>query len=150
MRDKIALEDHISSDAMNALWDSAGEAARETNDYIHRTFVESHPARFAFFATAALQDPEAASIELRRCVSELGAKGALVNGYTNIGHSTTARNLDEPENEPFWATVAELEVPVYVHPVSRCPRSFASTRGTHRSSARRGPSVTRHRRTRSG
>ena len=134
MRDKLALEEHISSDAMNALWDSAGEAARngqeymewveqrlldvpkrlndmdecgiattilsmtspgvqgivdvelairaarETNDYIHRTFVESHPARFAFFATAALQDPEAASIELRRCVSELGANGALVNG----------------------------------------------------------------------
>ena len=29
MRDKLALEEHISSDAMNALWDSAGEAARD-------------------------------------------------------------------------------------------------------------------------
>ena len=28
MRDKIALEEHISTEAMNALWDDAGEASR--------------------------------------------------------------------------------------------------------------------------
>jgi hypothetical protein len=28
MNDKIALEEHISSEAMNALWDDAGEASR--------------------------------------------------------------------------------------------------------------------------
>jgi gamma-resorcylate decarboxylase len=175
MRDKIALEEHVSSDAMNALWDAEGEAcrngkeymdwveerlldvpkrlkdmdecgiattilsmtspgvqgivdvglasssARQANDHIHETFVKPHPDRFAFFACVALQDPHAASAELRRSVSELGAKGVLVNGYTNIGDSQTARYLDEPENEPFWSTVAELEVPVYLHPREPLP-----------------------------
>jgi hypothetical protein len=27
MRDKIALEEHVSTEAMNALWDDAGAAA---------------------------------------------------------------------------------------------------------------------------
>jgi gamma-resorcylate decarboxylase len=175
MRDKIALEEHISTNAMNAQWDSAGEAARngkeymgwvearllsvadrltdmdecgiaftilsmtspgvqgvtnvdaatelaqETNDHLAETYVKAHPDRFAFFATVALQDPQAAATELRRSVTELGAKGALVNGYTNIGDTETARYLDEPENEPFWEEVAELEVPVYLHPREPLP-----------------------------
>ena len=175
MRDKIALEEHISSDAMNALWDASGEAsrngkeymgwvedrlvdvqnrlndmdecgiattilsmtspgvqgivdvdqaiasARHTNDHIHARFVQAHPDRFAFFACVAMQDPEAAATELRRAVSELGAKGALINGYTHVGDNQTARYLDEPENEPFWATVAELGVPVYLHPREPLP-----------------------------
>jgi gamma-resorcylate decarboxylase len=175
MNDKIALEEHISTDAMNALWDDVGEASRngkeymdwvedrlldvpkrlkdmdeygisttilsmtspgvqgivdvvlalssaqQTNDHLYETFVRPHPDRFAFFACVALQDPEAASTELRRAVSELGAKGALVNGYTNIGDTHTARYLDEPENEPFWATVADLGVPVYLHPREPLP-----------------------------
>ena len=170
MRHKIAVEEHISTDAMNELRDAAGvvsgsgkeyidwveerlldvpkrlrdmddcgiatailsltspgvqgivdvdlaiSSAQETNDYIHETFVRPYPDRFAFFASVALQDPEAASEELHRSVSELGAKGALIHGYTNIGDNQTARYLDEPENEPFWTTVAELDVPVYLHP----------------------------------
>jgi len=175
MRDKIALEEHVSTGAMNSLWDDAGEAsrngkeymnwveqrlldvpkrikdmddcgiattilsmtspgvqgitdvqlavssARQTNDYIHETFVKPHPARFAFFACVAMQDPEAAAGELRRSITELGAKGALVNGYTNIGDSQTARYLDEPDNEPFWSVAAELGAPVYLHPREPLP-----------------------------
>ncbi|MGO9921291.1 MAG: amidohydrolase family protein, partial [Isosphaeraceae bacterium] len=96
-------------------------SAQETNDCIHKTFVRPHPDRFAFFASVALQDPETASDELHRSVSELGAKGALIHGYTNIGDNQTGRYLDEPENEPFWATVAELAVPVYLHPREPLP-----------------------------
>jgi gamma-resorcylate decarboxylase len=175
MNQKIALEEHVSTEAMNALWDDAGEAsrngkkymawveerlldvpkriqdmdecgisatilsmtspgvqgivepevavssARETNDNIHRRFVEPYPERFAFFACVPLQDPNAAANELQRGVSELGAKGALINGYTSIGGKETARYLDEPENEPFWATVSDLEVPVYLHPREPLP-----------------------------
>jgi gamma-resorcylate decarboxylase len=175
MRDKIALEEHVSTEAMNALWDDGGEAsrngkdymdwveerlldiprrlkdmdecgiamavlsmtspgvqgiadadtavssARDTNDSIYRAFVEPYPERFAFFACVPLQDPHAAAAELQRSVSELGAKGALVNGYTNVGGKDAARYLDEPENEPFWAKVAELGVPVYLHPREPLP-----------------------------
>ena len=34
MRDKIALEEHISTEAMNALWDDAGEASRNGKNYM--------------------------------------------------------------------------------------------------------------------
>ena len=52
---------------------------------------------------------------------ELGAKGALVNGYTNTAGNAMARYLDEPENAPFWEKVAELGVPVYLHPREPLP-----------------------------
>jgi hypothetical protein len=34
MRDKIALEEHVSTEAMNALWDDGGEASRNGKDYM--------------------------------------------------------------------------------------------------------------------
>jgi 2,3-dihydroxybenzoate decarboxylase len=34
MKNKIALEEHVSSDAMNALWDDAGEASRNGKEYM--------------------------------------------------------------------------------------------------------------------
>jgi 2,3-dihydroxybenzoate decarboxylase len=34
MRDKIALEEHVSTGAMNPLWDDAGEASRNGKDYM--------------------------------------------------------------------------------------------------------------------
>lgn len=34
MRDKIALEEHVSTEAMNALWDDAGEASRNGKGYM--------------------------------------------------------------------------------------------------------------------
>jgi gamma-resorcylate decarboxylase len=68
-----------------------------------------------------LQDPDAAAEELQRSVSVLGAKGALVNAYTNVGGTDAARYLDEPENDPFWAKAAELGVPVYLHPREPLP-----------------------------
>ncbi|MFJ5901285.1 amidohydrolase family protein [Streptomyces sp. NPDC093064] len=101
--------------------DRATEVARETNDTIRRSFVDAHPSRLAFFASVALQDPEAAAEELERAVRDLGAKGALINGYTNIGDADTARYLDEPANLPFWDKVAQLGVPVYLHPREPLP-----------------------------
>lgn len=97
------------------------DLARETNETVKRDFVDSYPGRLEFFAAVALQDPGAAARELERAVRELGAKGALVNGYTNVGDQDTARYLDDPENDPFWAKVAELDVPVYLHPREPLP-----------------------------
>jgi 2,3-dihydroxybenzoate decarboxylase len=101
--------------------DVAVSSAKATNEAIHGTFVEPHPDRFACFACVALQDPEAAADELERAVVELRAKGALVNGYTNTAGHEMARYLDEPEIALFWEKVAELGVPVYLHPREPLP-----------------------------
>ena len=47
--------------------------------------VRKRPARFAAFAALPMQDPEAATAELTRCVKELGFVGALVNGFSQAG-----------------------------------------------------------------
>ncbi|MFV1478569.1 amidohydrolase family protein [Serratia marcescens] len=52
--------------------------ARIANNYL-ADVVPEYPGRFKGFAALPLQDPEAAVLELRRCVSELGFCGALVN-----------------------------------------------------------------------
>ena len=101
--------------------DIAVSSAKTTNEAIHGTFVEPHRDRFTFFACVALQDPNAAADELERAVVELGAKGALVNGYTNTPGNEMARYLDEPEIALFWEKVAELGVPVYLHPREPLP-----------------------------
>jgi gamma-resorcylate decarboxylase len=62
-----------------------------------------------------MQDPAAAAVETERCVKELGFVGVLVNGYSNIGSATDVQYLDEPQCEPFWAKLQELDVPLYLH-----------------------------------
>ncbi|MBV8105753.1 MAG: amidohydrolase [Hyphomicrobiales bacterium] len=89
--------------------------ARDANDYA-AAFIKAHPDRLSAFAAVALQDPAAAADELERAVVELGFKGALVNGYSNVGSDERVQYLDEPPAREFWARVAKLSVPVYLHP----------------------------------
>jgi gamma-resorcylate decarboxylase len=98
--------------------DTAIDFARRSNDHIHQKYVEAYPDRFGFFCSVPLQKPKEAAKELERCVTQLGAKGVLVNGFTNMSTSDVnlVRYLDEPETEPFWAMLAKLDVPVYIHP----------------------------------
>jgi len=74
-------------------------------------------ARFAGFAAVVLQDVRAAGDELERAVSQLGFKGAMINGYSNIGDMDTAQYLDKPPVWDFWARVEALDVSVYLHRV---------------------------------
>jgi aminocarboxymuconate-semialdehyde decarboxylase len=70
-----------------------------------------HPDRFpGFIATPPMNDPEAAAAEARRAITELGAVGTQI--FTNVN----GKPLDHPEFEPFFATVAELGRPVWLHP----------------------------------
>jgi 2,3-dihydroxybenzoate decarboxylase len=95
--------------------DVASQHAKQANEFLSEVMAR-HPDRYAGFAAVALQDPEAAATELERCVKQLGFKGALINGYSNIHDANTIEYSDEPKNEVFWAKVAELNVPVYLHP----------------------------------
>jgi 2,3-dihydroxybenzoate decarboxylase len=87
----------------------AAADARAANDFL-ATVISEHPGRFQGLAAIALQDPGGASAELRRAVEELGLCGALVNDHT-LGHY-----LDEPQYAPFWETLQDLGVPLYIHP----------------------------------
>src|ERR1700739_1646954 len=61
----------------------AGEIARRANDYLAEQ-VQKRPDRFQGLAALAMQDPELATRELERCVKELGFRGALVNGFSQL------------------------------------------------------------------
>lgn len=90
------------------------------NDSLAR-LVSSHPDRFIGFAALPMQDPQQASVELRRSVTELGFNGALVNGYTSVGDPDAATYYDQPEFEPLWEALEELDVPLYLHPRNPIP-----------------------------
>ena len=87
----------------------ASAMARCANDSLYSA-IEQQPRRFRGFAALNLQDIDAACAELKRCVSELGFVGALVNG------STKGEYLDNPRVDPLWSTLEQLDVPLYLHP----------------------------------
>ncbi len=83
--------------------------ASQSNEFLAKQ-ISLNPDRYRGFACLALQEPRDAAKELRRCVDEYKFVGALINGHTNGIY------LDDKRNWPFWQTVAELDVPVYLHP----------------------------------
>lgn len=89
----------------------ATKEAVAVNDFLAGVIAE-HPTRFEGFAALPLQNPAAAAAELRRCVEQLGLRGALVNAHTH------GRYLDHPELRVVWATAEELGVPLYLHPAN--------------------------------
>ena len=90
---------------------AARDLARAANDQL-AAIVARQPDRFQAFATLPTPDPAAAAIELERCVSELGFRGAL------LCPRTRDRSLDQPEFFPILEKAAELRVPLYLHPQS--------------------------------
>ena len=113
----------LTSPGIQSITDTelAVKVARDTNDLVKRNFVDRRSDRLSMFACLPTQDGAAAAAELRRAVGELGAVGALINGYTNVTDADTARYLDDDEYEPMWAAVEELGVPVYLHPREPLP-----------------------------
>jgi 2,3-dihydroxybenzoate decarboxylase len=100
------------------MWDAkeAHALAVEVNDYIAGA-IKAHPTRLGALATLSMHDPKQASEELRRCVTQLGFKGALVNDTQRAG--TDGDDMifyDNEEWDVFWSTLTELDVPFYLHP----------------------------------
>ncbi len=88
--------------------DIAVADARAAGDFL-ADIIKEHPERFAGLAAIPMQDPSKAAAELRRAI-DIGLHGALVNDHT-LGHY-----LDEPQYAPFWETLQDLDVPLYIHP----------------------------------
>ena len=90
--------------------------ATEVNDHVFEQ-IKPHPTRLGALATLSMHDPEQAGKELRRCVKELGFKGALVNDTQRAGvDGEDMVFYDQPEWDSFWSVVTELDVPFYLHP----------------------------------
>ena len=112
----------LNSPAIQAIPDPvvAAQTARIANDVLAAA-IDDHPGRFSGFAALPMQDPNAAIDELTRCVRELAFKGALVNGFSEVGAPGQVVYYDAPEYLPFWATVEKLGVPFYLHPRDPLP-----------------------------
>ncbi len=100
----------------------AVDNARFANDYLANV-VDRHPQRFRGFAALPLQDPDAAVVELERCVRDLDFVGAFVNDHTHGVY------LDDPRYEDFWSALEELDIPLYLHPGSLPVDSWAVISG---------------------
>ena len=89
--------------------------SKKANDKMAEA-VAKYPNRYGAFAALPMQDPDSASMELTRCIKDLGFYGALVNSFTQKNIEKSAIYYDIPEYRSFWATVSELNVPFYLHP----------------------------------
>jgi gamma-resorcylate decarboxylase len=94
--------------------------SRRANDFLAEQ-VAKRPERFQGLAALPMQDPDRAARELERCVSELGFKGALVNGFSEIAGTEGPVYYDLPRYWDFWAAVESLDVPFYLHPRNPLP-----------------------------
>ncbi|MCA6111198.1 amidohydrolase family protein [Bradyrhizobium cenepequi] len=112
----------LNAPAIQAIPDSAlaYDIARRANDFLAEQ-VGRRPTRFQALAALPMQDPELAATELTRCINELGFKGGLVNGFSQVGDAETMVYYDLPHYWPFWAVVERLDAPFYLHPRNPLP-----------------------------
>ena len=88
---------------------AARELAAALNESIANR-VREHPTRFLGLATVPLQDIDASIVEAKRAIQELGLHGF------QLGSNVGGKNLNHPDYFPFFKTVAELDVPLFIHP----------------------------------
>ena len=89
----------------------AAAFARIQNEQLAK-LVKARPDRFLAIATLPMQAPKLAADELRHAVRTLGLRGA------QIGSNVAGKNLDDPALEPVWATAAELDAFILLHPIN--------------------------------
>jgi uncharacterized protein len=87
------------------------DLAREANDLL-ADVCRRHPDRFpGFVAALPLNNIEASVAEARRAITQLGARG--VQMFTNVNGVP----LSVPSLRPIFATMAEFDLPVWIHPI---------------------------------
>ena len=81
---------------------------RRHNDEL-AALVAQHPTRLAALASLPMQSPGAAREELQRAVQELNMLGACIGAELPLA-------LDSEQLDEFYATVCDLDVPLFIHP----------------------------------
>lgn len=103
----------------------APELAQLANDEM-AILVDKYPDRFlGFVASMPMNAPDAIVPEIERAVNQLGATGIQI--FTNV----MGKPLDLPEFQPMFDKMAELDLPVWVHPARTA--AFADYPGESRS-----------------
>jgi aminocarboxymuconate-semialdehyde decarboxylase len=87
----------------------AAEAARVFNDSLAGA-IASDKTRFGGWALLPMQDPQAAALELRRCVRDHG----FVGGH--IASNVRGVYLHDERFAPIFQAAVDLNVPLFVHP----------------------------------
>ena len=109
----------MAAPPIESLGDSkqTAELAQIANDGLAELVVK-HPDRFpGFVAALPMNDTEASVREIERAVMKLGATGVQI--YSNVN----GKPLDDPEFLPIFEKMAELNLPMWLHPTR--PASFA-------------------------
>lgn len=83
--------------------------ARLANDRLGE-ITRAHPSRLSALAVVSFEDVDAAAVELRRAVTELGLKGLILNDHIRGSF------IDAPRFAPLLSVLEELDVPLYLHP----------------------------------
>ena len=90
--------------------DKTPAIARFANDGMAE-LTRKHPKRFpTFIASLAMNNPDEATKEAIRAVTELGAGGVQI--FTNV----TGEPLDEPKYQPFFDEMAKRDIGIWMHP----------------------------------
>ena len=116
--------------------------AFEANNLL-ASLVSNNTRRFGAFAALPMHNASTAAGELRRTINDLGFLGGMIYDYqqgpdncewstiprrTFNAHCLTLRTAtlfyDGPGYDVFWETVAELDVPIYLHPRVNIPAIF--------------------------
>jgi aminocarboxymuconate-semialdehyde decarboxylase len=87
----------------------AAELASAQNEFFAR-ITHEHPTRFAALGAVALQNPDRAVDEMRRCMHQLGFLGV------EIGTQVHGTELTDPSLDRFFAVAGELGALILVHP----------------------------------
>jgi aminocarboxymuconate-semialdehyde decarboxylase len=95
--------------------ETGAEFCARSNDWISKQSAESG-GRLSGMATVPMQDPHAATIELRRCVEDLGMRSV------ELGTDIEGVPLDDPRYRSFFEVADELDVLVLLHPYFVGPR----------------------------
>jgi aminocarboxymuconate-semialdehyde decarboxylase len=85
--------------------------ARLVNDAMAAA-ARAHPDRLVGLATLPMQARDAAVAEVGRAVGELGLRGVY------LGTNVRGTDLDDPSLTPVFQRIAELGVPVFLHPLN--------------------------------
>lgn len=88
---------------------AARRIAQISNDRLAAA-VAANPGRFSALAAVGFEDVPAALDELERAVRVLDLKGLIVNSHIKGTY------LDDPRYFPILERIADLDVPLYLHP----------------------------------